>query len=293
VESDGSAGEVAHQTINFGSSLNTIEAAGKVDFLSVHTTFVHANPTYFAFILYGYVTGDAFLYSTPYGNRVVNFTSTAVASPGQTCLCNGTFSVTLPSISLGNVLSATLTIKNVGTGVITVTPPAGVTIDGASSVVLVQQYESLQFVVVSGEYYILSALYAPPAVTPQAGILLSNVNLVANTLTTIFTVTLPVGLFLVSYGATFGLVSQFSAPVITMAVGGATATFSGNYSAEGRIGTTTNNPTTTPHVTALVNVTVAGTILLQAQSNETDIVEQLTLTEAFGGATGWTAVKVG
>ena len=170
--------------------------------------------------------------------------------------------------------------------------PTTGTIDGAASQVEVNPFESIEFIFGAGEYWILSAYREPTAAAPQSNSLVSQQTLVANTLTTLFTVTLPVGVFLVTFGATFGLVSQFSAPVITAAVGTATATLGGNYSAEGRIGSTTNNPTTTPHVSFLAIVTVAGTILLQAMSNETDFVEATTLTEAFAGATGWTAVKV-
>lgn len=59
-------------------------------------------------------------------------------------LCNGTFAVTLPASS-GNT-GALLYIKNIGTGIITLTPFAGNTIDGETSQALGVQYTGVSLI---------------------------------------------------------------------------------------------------------------------------------------------------
>lgn len=289
VEADGSG--IAHQTINFGSALNIIEAIGKVDFLNVHTTFTAANPGYFAFRLYGPVSGDSQLYSTPYGNRVINVTTTATASPGQTLLCSGTFTVTLPAVTSGFLLSAPTIVKNVGSGVITVIPTTG-TIDGQPSIILNQQYQAYAFAYGS-TWSIVWGYNENPLIAPVAGNLSSNTSLVANTLTTIFSLSLGLGTWIINYGASVGVVSQFSQPAITVALGTAAGTVGGQFSSESSVPATTNNPLVKLSCCAVVTVTTAGTVLLQGQSNETDIFEHTTAQGTFAGVTGYTAVKVG
>jgi hypothetical protein len=63
------------------------------------------------------------------------------AAAGQIVLANGTFTVTLPAATTGNVVD----VKNVGTGVITVAPASG-TIDGAATYPLSVQYQSITIV---------------------------------------------------------------------------------------------------------------------------------------------------
>lgn len=61
-------------------------------------------------------------------------------------LANGTFTVTLPDVTLADVaIGKRYTVKNIGTGTVTVAPTAG-TIDGAASFVMTVQYSSVDFV---------------------------------------------------------------------------------------------------------------------------------------------------
>jgi hypothetical protein len=58
-------------------------------------------------------------------------------------LANGTLTVTLPS--LANALGNRYSVKNVGTGTVTVVPVGAATIDGASSYVISTQYTTVDF----------------------------------------------------------------------------------------------------------------------------------------------------
>lgn len=61
-------------------------------------------------------------------------------------LANGTIQITLPDVSQANtIIGKRHTVKNIGTGTVTVVPAAG-TIDGAASFVMSVQYSSVDFV---------------------------------------------------------------------------------------------------------------------------------------------------
>lgn len=63
---------------------------------------------------------------------VTSVTAAHTAVAGSVVLANGTFAVTLPAVASG----AQVTIKNIGTGTITVTRDGVVLIDGATTAVL-------------------------------------------------------------------------------------------------------------------------------------------------------------
>lgn len=77
-------------------------------------------------------------------------TSAYAAISGDFVLCNGTFSVTLPTA----VANAIVSVKNLGTGTITVNTTGGQTIDGAASLQLVTQYESYDFIADASAWYV-------------------------------------------------------------------------------------------------------------------------------------------
>lgn len=61
-------------------------------------------------------------------------------------LASGTITITLPDVSQADVLiGKRYTVKNTGTGTVTVAPVAG-TIDGAANTTMTVQYSSLDFV---------------------------------------------------------------------------------------------------------------------------------------------------
>lgn len=64
-------------------------------------------------------------------------------------LCDGTLTVSLASASSRDRV---LTIKNIGTGTVTVEPISGETVDGASSVSMADQWDSVQLLPVAGGY---------------------------------------------------------------------------------------------------------------------------------------------
>ena len=133
-----------------------------------------------------------------------------------------------------------------------------------------------------------------PLSTPQSsGQYATNTALVANTTTTIFTTpSLAIGTWLITYQLTIDAASTLSIPTSFVALGTATATFAGKYSA------TTGNATSLVvggfyelNCNFLAIVTVAGTVLLQAKSNETDSVIG-TVGALTSGVSGYTATRV-
>lgn len=73
-------------------------------------------------------------------------TNYSMAALDGLVLANGTITVTLPDVSLADVvIGRRYTIKNIGTGTVTIVPAAG-TIDGAASFVMAVQYSSVDFV---------------------------------------------------------------------------------------------------------------------------------------------------
>lgn len=69
-----------------------------------------------------------------------------------TILVNGAFTITLPAVAAapGQVFR----IKNIGTGVVTISPPAGgSTIDGAANKTLTVQYSSISVVSDGANYF--------------------------------------------------------------------------------------------------------------------------------------------
>lgn len=73
-------------------------------------------------------------------------TNYAMAALDGIVLANGAITVTLPDVTLANVvIGKRHTVKNIGTGTVTVAPAAG-TIDGAASLAMTVQYSSLDFV---------------------------------------------------------------------------------------------------------------------------------------------------
>lgn len=70
-------------------------------------------------------------------SAVVSVTTAYTAVNGNVVLANGTFVVTVPV-----ALNTQVTIKNTGTGSITIAPASG-TIDGAANFVLSSQYASV------------------------------------------------------------------------------------------------------------------------------------------------------
>lgn len=79
-------------------------------------------------------------------------TYSAPAGTGElVVLCNGTFTVTLPAASSGT--NQLFTVKNIGTGVITVEASSG-DIDGASSFVNSLELQSNSFVSDGTNYWI-------------------------------------------------------------------------------------------------------------------------------------------
>lgn len=67
------------------------------------------------------------------------------ASDGDYVVCNGTFTVTLPSAASAGA-NAVIDVKNIGTGTITIARSSTDTIDGATSQSLVVQYQSLTLI---------------------------------------------------------------------------------------------------------------------------------------------------
>lgn len=72
----------------------------------------------------------------------------SMAATDAVVLATGTINVTLPALGTsgnGVIVGKRYTVKNVGTGTVTVLPPSG-TIDGAGSFVMSVQYSSVDFV---------------------------------------------------------------------------------------------------------------------------------------------------
>lgn len=89
--------------------------------------------------------------------RSINTVSTTTAA-GSTAsidyvyLCSGTFTITLPT-TVGN--TNRYTIKNIGSGVITVATTGGETIDGSTTATIPVQWTSYDFVAASGNWNVI------------------------------------------------------------------------------------------------------------------------------------------
>lgn len=88
----------------------------------------------------------------PAGTRtVVAKTGAYTAVSGEVVLANGTFAVTLPTATANREV----TVKNVGTGVITVTRAGSALIDGASTAPLSIQYAAITVVADGSNWHII------------------------------------------------------------------------------------------------------------------------------------------
>lgn len=99
--------------------------------------------------------------SSPVWQKVANTREAIVVSktaaytivdPETVVLANGTFTVTLPVPSQANV-GKRYTVKNTGTGTITVAAPSGSSIDGTATITMAVQYSSLDFASDATNYY--------------------------------------------------------------------------------------------------------------------------------------------
>ncbi len=122
-----------------------VDATGKIPDLST---------TYFAAIsASNFTTGTVPLARLP---GLVTVTATQVgtytAAIGEFVVANGTFTVNLPASASNSGKS--IDVKNIGTGAITVDGNASETIDGATTFVLVTQYQSVTLISDGTNWYI-------------------------------------------------------------------------------------------------------------------------------------------
>lgn len=81
---------------------------------------------------------DALPHTTAYVTKLAAY---VISATDDTVFANGTFTVTLPTaVGCGG---QAFTIKNIGTGTITVATTAGQLIDGATTYVLATQYDAI------------------------------------------------------------------------------------------------------------------------------------------------------
>lgn len=85
------------------------------------------------------------------GLSAVSATSAYTASSGQAVLANGTFAVTLPGAASG----AQVTVKNTGTGTVTVTRAGTALIDGASTFPLTTQYSAITVISDGTDWFVI------------------------------------------------------------------------------------------------------------------------------------------
>jgi len=76
-----------------------------------------------------------------------------VTTEDDVVICNGTFTVSLPSAV--DMLGRSFTVKNIGTGTITVDPNDSETIDDGLTAVLRIQYGSITFISDGTEWWII------------------------------------------------------------------------------------------------------------------------------------------
>lgn len=86
-------------------------------------------------------------------SKAANYTVTTADGAHCIVICTGTFTVTLYAAS-GNE-GRTVTVKNIGTGVITIDGNASETIDGSLTATIAQRYQSLTVVSDGSNWYIL------------------------------------------------------------------------------------------------------------------------------------------
>ena len=89
-----------------------------------------------------------------YTENIVEVSATYTATANDdVIICDGTFPVTLPALS--GITGKIYTIKNVGTGVITVDGDGAETIDGFTTQVISNQYDAIKIIAGASEWHIL------------------------------------------------------------------------------------------------------------------------------------------
>lgn len=133
-----------------------------------------------------------------------------------------------------------------------------------------------------------------PLTTPAAGAISNDVNLPSNATTTGYTTaSLGVGTWLVTMNGTIvGPAANVGAIELQVAEGSATSTFSGQTA--GVCELAVDSARSNFALTFLATVTVAGTLILQAnnQTGSTAVLKAATVNESWAGASGWTATRV-
>ncbi|WP_130470653.1 hypothetical protein [Candidatus Magnetaquicoccus inordinatus] len=103
-----------------------------------------------------FVAGN--LSGSVFATKTSNYTAT-ISDYDGIFLCNGTFTFSLSAAaSLGDGWSCT--IKNTGTGTITIDPSGSETIDGSATLSLSAQYQQATIVCDGGAFYVVSGLIA-------------------------------------------------------------------------------------------------------------------------------------
>lgn len=124
-----------------------------------------------------------------------------------------------------------------------------------------------------------------------AGHLASPYTVTGSLATFMTTASLGVGTWEVKFGANLSFNSSAAGVEITTAVGTATATFEGKYSAESDFGIAGVDELS---LTFIATVTVAGTLVFQAidQSASNSTINSVTTITSKANATGYTAVRI-
>lgn len=138
------------------------------------------------------------------------------------------------------------------------------------------------------------SLGASPAVgTTVAATISSDLVITAATLTAVTSLSLGVGVWLVTGSATFTNGDATAAAIeVGLAEGTATATFAGAQSAADELPAISGGERQLALTGCIVTVTVAGTILLNAESPNACTAKAATPTYSLPNATGMTAVQV-
>jgi hypothetical protein len=151
---------LASGTIRLGGSMTGLSSlsVGSIYYLSTAGAITSTAPTNRRFVGQADTTTSLVASPDPPIPAVPSITVTATKTANYTAVvgdyvvCNGTFTVALPTAA--SISGQLIDVKNIGTGIITVDPAGSETVDAAATITIPQQYQEVTLISDGTNWYI-------------------------------------------------------------------------------------------------------------------------------------------